>query len=199
MKSSRVSEEEYQGMMQHRTLNSTVRETSRSPKRETDKVESPVPQSGHCRRCEIEGGGFCRCGCLECVAARKRARGLTNEKLIRMMKSGPRHDYKADLVEQFRFRGIPVESEFKIFESRRFKADWRVTDTRILIEFEGGLFASGKQGHSSVAGILRDIEKYNLCALGGWIVIRVTPSHVVSGEALQWIEMAVECQSIGVR
>lgn len=114
------------------------------------------------------------------------------EKLISVL---TRHDYKADLVEQLRFRGVPVTPEFKIFESRRFKADWRVTDTRILIEFEGGLFASGKQGHSSVTGILRDMEKYNLCALGGWIVIRVCPKHVASGEALRWIEIAVESEN----
>lgn len=103
-----------------------------------------------------------------------------------------RRDYKADLVQRLTFRGISVEPEFKIFETRRFRADWRVANTKILIEFEGGLFAKGKQGHSSVTGILRDIEKYNLCALGGWIVIRVTPKHVTSGEALIWIETAVD-------
>lgn len=103
-----------------------------------------------------------------------------------------RVDYKAQLVEILRFRGIQVEPEFKIFKNRRFRADWRVVDAKVLIEYEGGLFMAGKGGHSSVKGILRDVEKGNLCAIAGWIVIRVCPNHIDSGEALVWIEAAIE-------
>lgn len=107
-------------------------------------------------------------------------------------RASPRKDYKAELLQQLALVKIPVEPEFKIFESRRFKADWRVPGTMVLIEYEGGLFHKGKMGHSSVTGILRDIEKANLCALAGWIVVRVAPNHVESGEALNWIRTAVE-------
>lgn len=103
----------------------------------------------------------------------------------------PKHDYKAEFVHQCWIVGIRLQPEFKIFDDRKFKADWRVADTKILVEFEGGLFRMGKRGHNSVTGILRDIEKYNLCALAGWIVIRITPKHIVSGQALQWVEQAI--------
>lgn len=101
-------------------------------------------------------------------------------------------DYKEEFLQQLGLVKIPVQSEFVFAPPRKFRADWRVVDTRILIEFEGGLFKAGKGGHSSIGGIHRDIEKYNTAALQGWMVIRITPKHVVSGEALGWVIEAME-------
>lgn len=115
---------------------------------------------------------------------------------ILSVRSTPKKDYKAELLQQLSLVGIQVEPEFQMLATRKYKADWRVTGTNVLIEFEGGLFAKSKQGHSSVTGILRDIEKYNLCAIAGWKVIRVTPKHVTSGEALQWIEGALNTSRV---
>ena len=102
-----------------------------------------------------------------------------------------RKDYKAQFEQQLRLVGIQVETEFIFAAPRKYRADYRVQGTNILIEFEGGLFAKGKQGHSSVAGILRDMEKANVAQLGGWIQIRIAPNHVVSGQALKWVEEAI--------
>lgn len=80
---------------------------------------------------------------------------------------------------------------------RKWRADWRVKDTRILIEFEGGLYAKRAAGHSSVTGIQRDIRKYNAAAIAGWIVIRITPEYVVKGDALKWTEDALKSSPCG--
>jgi hypothetical protein len=101
------------------------------------------------------------------------------------------HDYKAEFVQQLSLVGIKVSTEFVFAAPRKWRSDWRVKGKKILIEFEGGLFAKGKQGHSSVTGILRDIEKYNSAALLGYTVIRIAPSHVRSGQALKWVEEAI--------
>ena len=100
-------------------------------------------------------------------------------------------DYKQEFLTQLAMLKIQVEPEFRFHPERRWRSDWRVKATRILIEFEGGLFSKGKGGHSSVTGIHRDIDKYNEAALLGWTVIRITPKHVVSGQALQWVERAL--------
>lgn len=100
-------------------------------------------------------------------------------------------DYKAELLQQFALVGIQVEPEFYFAKPRKFRSDWRVKGLPVLIEYDGGIF-SCKASHSSIGGILRDIEKMNMAAIAGYIVIRVTPKHVVSGEALQWVERAVE-------
>ena len=106
-------------------------------------------------------------------------------KIIREVK----HDYKADFEQQLELVGIQVEREFYFALPRRWRSDWRVG--RVLIEFEGGLFKKRKAGHSSVRGILRDIAKGNAAALLGFTLIRIAPPHVVSGQALKWVEQAV--------
>lgn len=110
-------------------------------------------------------------------------------------------DYKQDFLTQLACLHVKTEPEFKFHPSRRWRADWRLLapitgsrvpqPTKILVEFEGGLF-NGKGGHSSVTGILRDCEKYNEAALMGWTVIRITPKHVVNGDALKWVERALK-------
>lgn len=103
-----------------------------------------------------------------------------------------KHDYKAEFEQQLSLVGIQVEREFYFARPRKWRSDWFVIGSTVLVEFEGGLFKKRKSGHASVAGILRDIEKYNEAAISGWIVIRVTPKHVVSGQALRWVEQAVK-------
>jgi hypothetical protein len=103
-----------------------------------------------------------------------------------------KHDYKAEFEQQLSFVGIQAEREFVFAPPRRWRSDWRVKDTRILIEFEGGLYAKRAAGHSSVTGIQRDIRKYNAAAIAGWIVIRITPEYIVKGYALKWVEDALK-------
>lgn len=103
-----------------------------------------------------------------------------------------KRDYKAEFEQQLDLVGIKFDREMPLLRTRKWRADWRVKGTSVLIEFEGGLFAKRKAGHSSVSGILRDIEKYNEATLAGWFVIRITPKHVTSGQALRWVEAAIE-------
>jgi len=103
-----------------------------------------------------------------------------------------KHDYKAEFEQQLSLVGIQVEREFYFAHPRKWRSDWRVKDTRILIEFEGGLYAKRAAGHSSVTGIQRDIRKYNAAAIGGWLLIRITPEYVVKGDALKWVEDALK-------
>jgi hypothetical protein len=116
---------------------------------------------------------------------------LNNTGLPKPFASAPQHDYKAEFEQQLSLVGIQVDREFVFAPPRKWRADWRVKDTRILIEFEGGLFAKNKIGHGNVGGILRDIQKYNAAAIAGWTVIRITPKFIPNGQALKWIEDAI--------
>lgn len=104
----------------------------------------------------------------------------------------PRDDYKALLLTHLAAVEIVVEAEFFFaLPERQYRSDWHVIGTNVLIDYEGGLFSKGKRGHSSVGGILRDIEKTNCAQLHGFILIRVAPNHVKSGQALLWVEKAI--------
>lgn len=109
-----------------------------------------------------------------------------------------KHDYKAEFEQQLSLVGIQVEREYFFHPSRKWRSDWIVKGTKVLVEFEGGLFKKRAAGHSSVTGILRDLEKYNEATLLGFIVIRIAPNHVRSGEALQWVERAIVLDQLGL-
>jgi hypothetical protein len=109
-----------------------------------------------------------------------------------------KHDYKAEFEQQMSLIDLKFEREFYFaLPKRRWRSDWHILTTNVLIEFEGGLFAKDKIGHGNVGGILRDIEKYNSAALLGYVVIRITPMHVSSGQALTWVEQAVLLEVFG--
>lgn len=103
----------------------------------------------------------------------------------------PKHDYKAEFEQQLSLVGIQVEREFIFAPPRRWRSDWRVVGTTILIEYEGGLFMESGGAHKAVGNILRDIEKYNAAAIAGWTVIRISPKFIPNGQALKWVEEAL--------
>jgi hypothetical protein len=90
------------------------------------------------------------------------------------------------------------EPEFLFAPPRKFRFDLCWPFEKIALEIEGGLYGNGKpcplckraapRGHSSVTGILRDMEKYNLAAELGFRVVRFTPQQIEKGEAFALLE-----------
>jgi very-short-patch-repair endonuclease len=76
--------------------------------------------------------------------------------------------------------GFKLEQEYRFHDSRKWRADWAIPAKMLIIEFEGGLYARGKGGHTSITGIERDIEKYNEATVIGWSVIRLTAKNYKS-------------------
>lgn len=90
--------------------------------------------------------------------------------------------------------------EFRFTEERRWRCDfvWMLPPERlplkgVILEIEGGIWLK-KSGHSSGAGVSRDIEKYNEAALMGFIVLRATKYHLISGQAMEWVKRALNVQ-----
>jgi hypothetical protein len=121
---------------------------------------------------------------IEIVSVEPKA---TNVQITREVK----HDYKAEFEQQLSLVGIQVEREFYFARPRKWRSDWRVTGSKLLVEYEGGLFMESGGAHKAVGNILRDIEKYNAAAIAGWTVIRITPKFIPNGQALKWVEDAL--------
>lgn len=78
-------------------------------------------------------------------------------------------------------------AEYRFHSTRKWAFDYASPVLRIAIEIEGGVYGRGKPcplckrkrggAHSSVTGILRDIEKYNEATVAGWRVLRFTPKQ----------------------
>jgi very-short-patch-repair endonuclease len=95
------------------------------------------------------------------------------------------------LALSMRAAGLPEpEREYRFHPTRKWRLDFAWPVRMLAVEVEGGVYRGG--GHSSVAGIKRDIEKSNALALGGWRLLRFHGDQVRSGEATEIIKRALE-------
>ena len=91
---------------------------------------------------------------------------------------------------------FPFKREHRFHPTRKWRSDFAVWPNAaaleantlpLLVEVEGAI--RGKPGrHQRVDGMTRDSEKYAEAMCMGHQVLRVMPSQVESGVALQWIE-----------
>jgi len=75
-------------------------------------------------------------------------------------------------------QGPTLEREFRFHPERKWRADFAHTESRTLIEIEGGIFIRGGGRHSRGAGYAKDAEKYLEAVLAGWTVIRLTEKQL---------------------
>lgn len=86
--------------------------------------------------------------------------------------------------------GMPVpEAEYKFHGLRKWRFDHAWPRWKVALEVEGGVWTGGR--HSSGAGFVKDIEKYNHAGAMGWIVLRCMPRTLATGETLAYIKAAL--------
>lgn len=81
------------------------------------------------------------------------------------------------------------EREYRFWEGRQFRFDFCWVKQRIACEVEGQIWLP-KGAHNTGRMITKDIIKYNEAALLGWLVIRVTPKMIETGEAMDLLVRA---------
>lgn len=96
--------------------------------------------------------------------------------------------------------GLPKpKTEFQFHATRKWRFDYAWPEHKLALEIEGGVFGytkkdgtkSGVGAHSSVTGILRDIDKYNAAASDGWRILRVLPKELISTKTFDLIKKAL--------
>ena len=89
--------------------------------------------------------------------------------------------------------------EHRFDTARKWRFDFAFVAHKVALEVEGGIYGhrrkdgswSTKGAHSTPAGILRDMEKYNAAALQGWRVLRVTPSTLCTSATFDMLKVAL--------
>jgi very-short-patch-repair endonuclease len=66
------------------------------------------------------------------------------------------------------------ETEYKPFSDRRYSIDYADPKLKIAVEYEGGVTLKHGGAHRSLDMYLKDVEKYNLLAVNGWLLLRFT-------------------------
>ena len=69
-------------------------------------------------------------------------------------------------------------AEYRFHPERKWRFDYAWPDAKVALEVEGGVWTGGR--HTSPAGFLKDIEKYNAAARLGWRVLRCTPKTLLT-------------------
>ncbi|HEE5399805.1 TPA: DUF559 domain-containing protein [Acinetobacter baumannii] len=93
------------------------------------------------------------------------------------------------LVTHLKSCKINFEQEYKFHPKRKWRADFLITNTKILVEVEGGIWNGGR--HTRGKGYIGDMEKYNSAAMMGFTVLRFSTEQVKAGVAIKQIEQLV--------
>lgn len=86
---------------------------------------------------------------------------------------------------------VDLWPEFQFCKERKFRIDFAEPFLKIAIEIDGGIWMSGKSGHSSGSGIKRDQEKTTLLSQYGWSVLRFEPSEAMTAKTIETIRITI--------
>ena len=83
-------------------------------------------------------------------------------------------------------------TEHRFHPTRKWRFDYAWEDHRVALEVEGGVWVGGR--HTSGAGFVKDVEKYNEAACLGWRIIRCQPRELCSIKTVDNIKKALQWQ-----
>ncbi|WP_312969749.1 hypothetical protein [Acinetobacter gerneri] len=96
---------------------------------------------------------------------------------------------EATLIQHLQAYRIGFEQEFQFNKDRKWRADFYLVGTNILIEVEGGIWSNGR--HTRGKGYIADMEKYNSATMLGYLVYRYSTEQVKSGLAIEEIRRLI--------
>lgn len=100
-------------------------------------------------------------------------------------------NYNDQFLIQIKAAKLPIPyQEYRFHNKRRWRVDFMWKSPPVIFEIEGGVFSNGR--HVRGIGFSRDCEKYNEATLLGYQLFRVTPEHILSGKALNWLERVIK-------
>ena len=80
--------------------------------------------------------------------------------------------YINQLAVAFQILKINYKLEYKFSKKRKFRFDIAIPESKIAVEFEGGIYVQGR--HTRGKSYALDCNKYNLALKEGWKVLRYT-------------------------
>ncbi len=172
-------------------------------------------QPPHPRILHRRGGGRClvaRCGCLFAPppathrAADPPARGRATvddsgvvlayeppeaERAIRLSEREKLERLLWQAIDWARLPLPVLQYRWALSEGRQYRADGAYPDAHVLLEVQGGIWATNPGRHNRGSGYERDCERDNLAALMGWKLLRFTERMIKDGTAVKTIARAL--------
>ena len=89
--------------------------------------------------------------------------------------------------------GLPRPvAELRFHPKRRWKFDFAWPEQKVALEVEGGVWVGGR--HTSGAGFVKDMEKYNEATCAGWRLLRVQPKDLLTMNTVGLLRRALLSQ-----
>jgi hypothetical protein len=151
------------------------------------------------------------------VANAKLGREARKARFKKKAQNRSKEDWETALYEQICDEGLPKPlREVGFHEHRKWRFDFAWPERLIAVEVEGGIwgnvvhchkcgvqvlqrlanggFAKVRTGgrHQSGTGFTADCLKYSEAAIYGWSVVRVTPSMIQDGTAIQLVKRLID-------
>jgi very-short-patch-repair endonuclease len=82
--------------------------------------------------------------------------------------------------------GFEFQSEYRFHPLRKWRFDWALTEYKVAIEQEGGIWTGGR--HTRGKGYQRDLDKYNNAIMLGWRVLRFSVEDIIKGRARAFLK-----------
>lgn len=98
------------------------------------------------------------------------------------------------MAGSLRLNGLPGGvREYPFAESlkRKWRFDFAWPEVKVALEVEGGQWSRTAGRHQRGKGMEKDIEKYNMAALLGWVVIRASTDMVNDNRAADVVRAAL--------
>jgi hypothetical protein len=81
-----------------------------------------------------------------------------------------------------------VQEEYRFHLTRKWRFDFFLPHHNVAVEYEGFMTQGANVGHASIAGIMRDVEKYNEAQAMGIRVFRATAENIRTGSFFELME-----------
>jgi very-short-patch-repair endonuclease len=101
-------------------------------------------------------------------------------------------DLEAMMAGSLRMNSLPepvAEYRFAQGLNRKWRFDFAYPEVKVAIEVEGGTWAQGR--HNRGSGMEGDMEKYNLAAMLGWLVLRFNDHMIEDNRAADSVRAAL--------
>lgn len=95
--------------------------------------------------------------------------------------------------------GIPrPKLDHLVHHVKQWRIDLAWPTLRVGVDIDGGIWLNGTP-HPEASGFIDDMERHNALQLLDWCMVRVTPSQIETGAAMEVIRRAHELAAVRTR
>ena len=86
--------------------------------------------------------------------------------------------------------GVECIKEHQFYQKRKWRFDYAIPVHKIAVEVDGGVWINGR--HNRASGYVKDLDKFNVAASMGWVVLKFTQDNLLRSATLDLIKETIK-------